>query len=632
MEPKVIENLKKSEIIRSPRVLRSRTIPRPPISIVTPPESDMLSTSSPLNGPISLPASNEPLSMPSYCEPVISLCNNLINLNCYTSDSESENEYEAGSIELIDYDSNQPVLAFSSDELNGDDENLDDGDDYLSKTIIDSNEDVIDNPDLQLSFVPSNRGGPKLCFQGYYYTIDKNLNVEEPKSFSFEDKFYANGDNVINWKCENANDTKTTVKCMGRVHTIGFNCFGEYRREHNHLPNHEKKYCLLVNAECKNQAKLTNYDPNFILKKAQVKLPEVAASQMLRPEAIRQTIRRVRITIYGQLTNPGTLQEIEIPNTLTYTYTGKKFFWDDSGRDDPNRIILFTTNDNLKRLDQHKHWYIDGTFDITPYLFKQVFSVHIIVNNKVLPMVYALVPNKTQVSYTKLFRMLKSSLNECPLSISSDFELAIINSIEEVFPNCKPQGCYFHLCQSLWRQVQTIGLVEAYNSYASFRRSFKLVQALPFLPVEEVINGLKIIKTCSNQKFKPILSYFERNYIGKINDKSKGIRDKPRFSIGLWSVYERVLHDLPRTNNAVESWHSKISSENKKHLSVFKIIEMFRLEEKNTNIRYIQLSSGEVPKRKNKSIQKDEAIKNTLKNFDPKLIKEYLCNIGQNLN
>ncbi|CAF1045519.1 unnamed protein product [Brachionus calyciflorus] len=166
--------------------------------------------------------------------------------------------------------------------------------------------DLIENPDLQLSFVPSNRVGPKLCFQGYYYTIDKNLNVEKPKSFSFEGKFYANGGNVINWKCENTNDTKTTVKCIGRVHTISFNCFGEYRREHNHLPNHEKKYCILVNAECKSQAKLTNYDPNFILKKAQVKIPEVAASQMLRPEAIRQTIRRVRITIYGQLTNPGT--------------------------------------------------------------------------------------------------------------------------------------------------------------------------------------------------------------------------------------------------------------------------------------------------------------------------------------
>ncbi|CAF1045501.1 unnamed protein product, partial [Brachionus calyciflorus] len=112
--------------------------------------------------------------------------------------------------------------------------------------------------------------------------------------------------------------------------------------------------------------------------------------------------------------------------------------------------------------------------------------------------------------------MLKSSLNECSLSISSDCELAIINSIEEIFPNCKPQGCYFHLCLSFWRQVQTIGLVEAYDSYASFRRSFKLVQALPLLPVEEVINGLKIIKTCSNQKFKPILSYFDEIILEKL--------------------------------------------------------------------------------------------------------------------
>lgn len=174
-------------------------------------------------------------------------------------------------------------------------------------------------------------------------------------------------------------------------------------------------------------------------------------------------------------------------------------------------------------------------------------------------MAYALVPNKTQESYTKLLNMLKSSLNEYPLSISSDFELAIINSIEEVFPDCKAQGCFFHLCQSLWRQVQTTGLVETYNSYASFRASFKLIQALPFLPLDEVINGLKIVKSSSTKKFKPIVSYFEKNYVGKLKANTRGIRDKPRFSMNLWNVYDRVKNDLPRTNNAVESWHSKIS-------------------------------------------------------------------------
>ena len=49
------------------------------------------------------------------------------------------------------------------------------------------------------------------------------------------------------------------------------------------------------------------------------------------------------------------------------------------------------------------------------------------------------------------------------------------------------------------------------------------------------------------------------------------------------------------------------------------------------NIRFIQLSSGEVPKRKNKSIKKDEAIKNTLNSFDARFVKEYLINMSNNL-
>ena len=81
----------------------------------------------------------------------------------------------------------------------------------------------------------------------------------------------------------------------------------------------------------------------------------------------------------------------------------------------------------------------------------------------IIVMQFALLPNKTQVTYTKLFTMIKSSFNIEPLSITNDFELATLNAIKEVFPNTKLLGCYFHLCQSLFRNVQVKGLSEYFT-------------------------------------------------------------------------------------------------------------------------------------------------------------------------
>ena len=45
------------------------------------------------------------------------------------------------------------------------------------------------------------------------------------------------------------------------------------------------------------------------------------------------------------------------------------------------------------------------------------------------------------------------------LSFSTDFEKAILNAVQIVFPGVKLYGCYFHFSQNLWRNVQTKGLI-----------------------------------------------------------------------------------------------------------------------------------------------------------------------------
>ena len=84
------------------------------------------------------------------------------------------------------------------------------------------------------------------------------------------------------------------------------------------------------------------------------------------------------------------------------------------------------------------------------------------------------------------------------------------------------------------------------------------------------------------------------------------------FSLEIWNVFQRVNDELPRTNNSLEAWHKVFELGCKKHPTVNKIIEQFRLEQQNTDIAYDQIKSGDIYVRKNLHVLKDEAIKSIL--------------------
>lgn len=131
--------------------------------------------------------------------------------------------------------------------------------------------------------------------------------------------------------------------------------------------------------------------------------------------------------------NPSTLSKIIVSKKLGQTYDGKKFYWDDSGPEDLNRVILFTTTENLAELSKHHDWYGDGTFDIAPTLFLQLYSIHIIRNGKDLPMAYAFLPNKLLSTYIVLFEMIMSCVSHPPISFNFDFEKSVFNAVKLVF-------------------------------------------------------------------------------------------------------------------------------------------------------------------------------------------------------
>ncbi|CAF0709721.1 unnamed protein product [Brachionus calyciflorus] len=372
----------------------------------------------------------------------------------------------------------------------------------------------------------------------------------------------------IEWKCEQFN-FNSFGKCNGRVKTIGYYEPVEEVTSHNHLPDPAKTECLLALEKLKDLATKTSQNPRSIIKQSQTGLSQESASKMVRANNLTQVIKRIQNNKIDSHDKATCVRE-------TITYDNEIFLLDDSGEDDNERVIIFSKEANIKLLNSSSDWFCDGTFAVSPKIFYQLYTINVLVNGKNLPVVYALLCNKKEESYNKLFNMLNHYIKNQPKNILTDFEKAVLNALRLAYPGTRLVRCYFHLVQNFWKHIQSFGLVKLYASDADIRKNFKFLQALAFVPKKDVIFCLNQIKANCPNKFMPMLNYFEKYYIGNLKKNSSSIRHVPLFTIDLWNIHDRIVNGLPRTNNSLESWHKQFELDAKKHQTVFKLVEQFR--------------------------------------------------------
>jgi hypothetical protein len=90
-----------------------------------------------------------------------------------------------------------------------------------------------------------------------------------------------------------------------------------------------------------------------------------------------------------------------------------------------------------------------------PPLFNQVYTIHAVKYHNVIPTVFVLMPNRTEATYTQMLnarKILNRNLNT--RTILTDFELASIKAFRRAFSNSTQRGCFFHLSQCIFRQIQ----------------------------------------------------------------------------------------------------------------------------------------------------------------------------------
>ncbi|CAF1039753.1 unnamed protein product [Brachionus calyciflorus] len=369
---------------------------------------------------------------------------------------------------------------------------------------------------------------------------------------------------------------------------------------------------------------ITNVNSDLVMTKEVVAiLPSYSAD--------RQFVNRVKKDNLPEYPiEPKCLSEISFPDFLTKTLPGidsdsDQFLFYDSGVDDKLRFFIFTTTENLKFVE-NGHLFADGTFDITPRLFLQVYTIHAIINGKCIPLIYCLLPGKSEVLYSRVLDVIKSKLKNPPKSLMLDFEKAFINAAEKSFSGLSIHGCFFHFKQAVWRKIQECGLAKIYTDDKEIRKILKIAQVLAIIPSNDVkYQFFKIYENLEkNQEYfsqlDTFFNYIKETWIGyditKKSGRGRGVR----------IVYHVHI------NNFVEAWHNEFSNMLISHPSVYTLVDMFRKEQKKSEENIVKLETGIRYKRKREYILMDERINEIVKTYSLDNFDKFYDNLSSILD
>lgn len=246
------------------------------------------------------------------------------------------------------------------------------------------------NAQINVKFITNQKGGQNLAYNGFIYRIIRR-----------------NGDKSF-WKCAVRN-------CPGSLSALNNIPVGFGRQAHNHPADEANVVAQqirnIINKRCIEEvrpipaiyeeelSKLRDNEWDDTAKSVVQRLPTFNTA--------KSSLYRARRKETPAL--PKALGDITLEGKWTETITGQRFLLFDDG-EHRNRIIAFATTENLGHLSTADTFYCDGTFYTCPSLFHQIYSIHVTIDGKMTPVIFALLPGKSQAIYTRLFTLLKEHM------------------------------------------------------------------------------------------------------------------------------------------------------------------------------------------------------------------------------
>jgi hypothetical protein len=199
-------------------------------------------------------------------------------------------------------------------------------------------------------------------------------------------------------------------------------------------------------------------------------------------DSFKQSIKRNRQNNLPHVIAPNMDEHFDLPVEFRTTIQGDHFLLGNirynMGNNVIARIMVFGTVDFFANCCLLLRIFVDGTFELTPKPFYQLFTLHGYVGKSLIPFLYVFLTHKTEEIYRVFFQWFKVFATEMGVTIdwdtiTTDFESGLLPAISKEFPLVLLCGCYFHFTQALLKNIRKLGLMEVYDTnYGDFVYQF----------------------------------------------------------------------------------------------------------------------------------------------------------------
>jgi hypothetical protein len=223
-----------------------------------------------------------------------------------------------------------------------------------------------------------------------------------------------------------------------------------------------------------------------------------------------------------------------------------------------HNLLMWAHPDLMTILRRHStSIYIDCTFRCVPKPYSQclIIMVYDDETDIYVPVVYFLLDNKCQWTYWHAlhFVLVETETKFYLSTITSDFEISLLNAIKEQLPNTHRIGCLFHFKQALRRRMRKLHIPDTEIKRAMQKGSIDLLTIVKKEEVNDKIEHFRkrFAKGETKQKWNEFFAYFKDTWMIK-------------YHFNLWNVSKLEggnVRICNRTNNALESFNRSLGEQ-----------------------------------------------------------------------